>query len=79
MARSVRYRVRLCVRGELDPEWWSAMFDELAADVMPDGTTLLSGTVPDQAALHGLMGAVRDTGLTLLSLESIGIAEPSAL
>jgi hypothetical protein len=32
--------------------------------------TLLSGTVPDQAALHGLLERVRDLNLTLLSVTS---------
>jgi len=34
------------------------------------GTTLLSGTLPDQAALHGVLLQIIRLGLTLLSLES---------
>jgi len=34
------------------------------------GTTLLSGTLPDQAALHGVLFQIIRLGLTLLSLES---------
>lgn len=33
-----------------------------------DGTTILCGLVPDQAALHGLLAKVRDLGATLLSV-----------
>ena len=33
-----------------------------------DGTTILSGPVVDQAALHGLLRKVRDLGLPLLSV-----------
>ncbi len=33
-----------------------------------DGTTLLTGPVRDQAALHGLLAKVRDLGLRLLSV-----------
>jgi hypothetical protein len=34
-----------------------------------DGTTLLSGPVADQAALHGVLRKVRDLGLLLTALE----------
>jgi hypothetical protein len=33
-----------------------------------DGTTLIQGHVVDQAALHGLLQQVRDTGLPLVSV-----------
>jgi len=33
------------------------------------GNTLLTGRVPDQAALYGLISRVRDLGLKLISLE----------
>jgi hypothetical protein len=33
-----------------------------------DGTTLIEGPVVDQAALHGLLRALRDIGLPLLSV-----------
>ncbi len=33
-----------------------------------DGTTLIQGWVADQAALHGLLTRVRDTGLPLVSV-----------
>jgi hypothetical protein len=32
-----------------------------------DGTTVIHGPVPDQAALHGLLQKVRDLGLPLPS------------
>ena len=32
------------------------------------GTTVISGPVGDQQALHGLLGKVRDLGLPLLSV-----------
>ena len=36
-----------------------------------DGTTLITGPVTDDAALHGLLKRVRDSGLRLLSVNQI--------
>lgn len=32
---------------------------------IPGGYTLLTGPVPDQAALHGILAKIRDLGLPL--------------
>jgi hypothetical protein len=37
------------------------------------GTTLLSGPVPDQPALYGLLRKVRDLGLPLVSVNQITV------
>ncbi|PWW24800.1 hypothetical protein JD79_03991 [Geodermatophilus normandii] len=60
-----RYEIRL--EGHLDARW-AATFDGLSFRTEPDGTTILRGTVLDQAALHGVLQLVRDLGLPLLSL-----------
>lgn len=36
-----------------------------------DGETILTGPLPDQAALHGLLARIRDFNLTLLSVMQI--------
>jgi hypothetical protein len=41
-----------------------------------DGTTTLSGPVVDQAALHGLLGKLRDVGLPLLSVTQVAPDHP---
>lgn len=55
------------VSGHLDPHW-STRFSGLALAHDPDGTTTLSGTVADQAELHGILTRIRDLGVTLISL-----------
>lgn len=49
-------------------ESWSAWFDGLTITPAPDGTTLLAGSVRDQAALYGLLAKLRDLGLTLVAV-----------
>jgi hypothetical protein len=55
------------VQGRLEPRW-ATWFDgfRLASD--PDGTTVISGSVVDQAALHGVLQSLRDLGLPLVSV-----------
>ncbi|MEV6415438.1 hypothetical protein [Kribbella sp. NPDC051718] len=60
------YEIRL--QGHLGARW-AAWFDGLALTNESDGTTVISGPVADQAALHGLLQKVRDTGLPLLSIQ----------
>ena len=57
------------VKGVLDAAW-AGYFGGLAI-VSKDGETTLSGTVVDQAALHGLLMQIRDLGLPLLSVERL--------
>ena len=62
-----RYEIR--VRGILDGRW-TAWFEGL--QVSSDGEdTIISGSVADQAALHGLLTKVRDLGLFLISVRHL--------
>jgi hypothetical protein len=63
-----RYEIRL--KGRLDPRW-AAWFDGLGLTHESDGTTIISGLVADQAALHGLLQKVRDIGLPLVSVTQV--------
>jgi hypothetical protein len=59
------YEIR--VQGHLNARWIT-WFDGLCLTHQSDGTTVLHGTVADQAALHGLLGKVRDLGLPLIAV-----------
>ena len=59
------YEIRL--KGHLDDRW-AEWFEGLTINLEEDGTTLLTGPVVDQAALHGLLKRVRDLGIPLLSV-----------
>ena len=61
----IHYQLRL--QGHLDPQW-TEWFDGLTITLTPDGDTLLTGPVADQAALHGLLKKVRDLGMPLLAV-----------
>jgi hypothetical protein len=63
------YEIRLGAR--LDPRW-SDWFDGFRITPLQDGHTLLTGPVPDQATLHGLLAKIRDLGLPLVSFTLIG-------
>ena len=60
-----RYEIRL--RGHLETRW-AAWFDGMTLSHDRDGSTVLSGPVADQAALHGLLQKVRDIGLPLVAV-----------
>ena len=66
-ALNSRYEIR--VKGILDGRW-TAWFEGL--QVSSDGEdTVISGSVADQAALHGLLTKVRDLGLFLISVRHL--------
>jgi hypothetical protein len=65
------YQIR--IKGHLSRQW-TDWFEGLTITLEEDGDTLLTGTVVDQAALHGWLKKVRDLGMPLLSVNSV---EPS--
>ena len=67
------YEIRL--KGHLDARW-AAWFDGLTLTRDADGTTAIHGPVIDQAALHGLLQKVRDTGLPLVSVTRVDAGTP---
>jgi hypothetical protein len=65
--RPARYEI--CVDGVLD-ERWADWFGGL--HVSSDGSqTVISGLLPEQPALHGLLAKIRDLGLCLISVQRL--------
>jgi len=63
------YQIR--IRGHLSQPRM-AWFEGLTVTLDEDGNTLLTASVIDQAALHGILKKVRDLGIPLLSVNSVG-------
>ncbi len=57
------YHIRM--QGNLG-EKWADWFEGFVMTSRPDGETLLTGYVQDQAALHGVLGKIRGLGHPLL-------------
>jgi len=70
------YEIR--VTGHLDGRW-TDRFEGLSLRQEPDGTTVITGPVADQAALHGLLQRVRDLGIPLVSVTRIEPSQPTTL
>lgn len=62
------YEIR--IKGHLDVRW-NDWFYGLTITLEDDGNTLLTGPVVDQAALHGLLKKVRDSGMPLVSVNFV--------
>lgn len=73
-ANTEAYQFRIA--GHLDGSW-SRWFG-LAITYHDDGTCILTGTVADQAQLHGILAKLRDTGATLLSFQRLGYDSSSS-
>lgn len=67
----VVYEIRL--QGHLEARW-RAWFAGFAIQLAPQGETVLTGPVADQAALFGVLRKVRDLGLPLLAVNRVGPA-----
>ena len=75
----VVYQIR--IKGHLGPQW-ADWFGGLTITLEDNGDTLLTGSVIDQAALHGLLKKVRDLGMPLVSvnrMETNGSSNPNQI
>lgn len=64
------------IQGHLGQQW-KTRFEGLTITLEDDGTTLLSGPVIDQSALHGILKKIRDLGMPLLSVNSVDLDQAS--
>ena len=55
------------IKGHLGDDW-TDRFGGMTITLEENGDTLLTGPVPDQAALFGLLRTVRDLGMQLISI-----------
>jgi hypothetical protein len=69
------YEIRL--KGHLD-ERRLRHFEGFQAALLPDGVTVLTGPIPDQAALHGILNRIRDMGAPLIEVKQLSQAPAAA-
>lgn len=62
----VEIRIQECI-----DEHWSEWFEGFEITHTTDGETVLIGSVPDQAALYGMIAKLRDLGLPLQSVNRL--------
>jgi hypothetical protein len=64
----LEFIIHIRIKETLDEDW-SAWFDGLTISSTEDGNTLLTGYIPDQAAVRGLFMKLWDLNLTILSFD----------
>jgi len=69
LSQPMIYQIR--IKGHLGRQWME-WFEGLSITLEEDGNTLLAGPMVDQAALHGILKKIRDLGMPLLLVNSIG-------
>jgi hypothetical protein len=77
--KTMIYQIR--IEGQFGQQW-TDWFEGLSITPGEDGTTLLTGPVIDQSALHGLLKKVRDLGAPLVSvnrMETDGSSNPNQI
>ncbi|MEJ2484619.1 MAG: hypothetical protein P8Y68_02685 [Anaerolineales bacterium] len=62
-------RVEICIEGQIDKAW-SEWFEGFSVTHTPRNETIITGEVPDQSALYGMITKLRDLGLKLISVNS---------
>ena len=73
------YQIR--IEGQLGQQW-TDWFEGLSITQEEGSTTLLTGPIVDQSALHGLLKKVRDLGMPLISvnrMETNGCSNPDQI
>jgi hypothetical protein len=71
MDAPIRYEIR--IEGQLSASW-ASWFEGLEFR-HDDDETILSGTLVDQSALHGVLMRIRDLGLPLIAVNRVDTTE----
>jgi hypothetical protein len=58
------------IQGHLDGHW-TDWLEGLTFTQESDGTTMLTGLLKDQAALHGVLNKIRDLALPIVSVRRV--------
>jgi hypothetical protein len=74
MDKPLFYQIR--VQGHFD-ETLVSRFEDLEITNLEDGDVLLSGRLPDQAALQGVLKRISSLGLTLIAVNAVTGLEDS--
>lgn len=75
MAGRAVYRIRVAAALN-DP--WLDWFDGLVVESLPAGRSQIITPAIDQATLHGILAAIRDYHIQLLSVTGLDDADPTA-
>ena len=60
--------IEIRVKGHLDTSW-TEWLEGFTLNHTDKDETILTGSVPDQAALYGLIAKLRDLGVSLIALD----------
>ena len=67
-------KIEIRIKGQINPQWSESLGGLTIRHSDPD-ETVLTGLVPDQAALYGIISRLRDLGLKLSLVSSEEIEE----
>jgi hypothetical protein len=68
MDKPTLYQIK--IKGHLD-DTLAGWFENLTISNLEEGDALLSGLLPDQAALQGILKRISDLGLALVSVNAV--------
>lgn len=63
-------RYQIILKGHIRFDW-SVCFDEVSIEHIENEQTIITGTLPDQTALHGVLMRIRDFGISLLEVKRL--------
>ena len=64
-------KYRIILKGHIEPGW-STWFGDVSIHYDKSDNSVVTGFLPDQSALHGMLEKIRDLNLTLLSVQDCG-------